>query len=53
MEKQVKIKQAEIQDAERIASLCEQLGYSVTKQQIEQRLGKIKSNNSLLCMLRL
>jgi GNAT superfamily N-acetyltransferase len=46
MDKQFKIRQSEIQDAERIASLCEQLGYSVTKQQIEQRLAKIKNNNS-------
>ena len=44
---QFKIKQAEIKDGERIAVLCdEQLGFSVTNQQIEQRLAKIQNNNS-------
>ncbi|MEH2114184.1 GNAT family N-acetyltransferase [Nostoc sp.] len=42
----IKIRQAEIKDVERIASLCEQLEYSVTNQQIEQRLTKIKNNNA-------
>ncbi|MDZ8258662.1 GNAT family N-acetyltransferase [Nostoc sp. ChiQUE01b] len=46
MDKQFKIKQAEIKDAERIASLCTQLGFTVTTQQLEQRLDKIKNNNS-------
>ncbi|MEH2093008.1 hypothetical protein [Nostoc sp.] len=41
----IKIRQAEIKDVERIASLCEQLEYSVTNQQIEQRLTKIKNND--------
>ncbi|MBC1220631.1 GNAT family N-acetyltransferase [Nostoc sp. UCD121] len=44
---QLKIKQAEIKDAERIAILCdEQLGFTVTNQQIEQRLAKIQNNSS-------
>ncbi|MEJ6480174.1 GNAT family N-acetyltransferase [Nostoc punctiforme UO1] len=43
---QFKIKQAEIKDVDRIASLCEQLEYSVTNQQIEQRLTKIKNNDA-------
>ncbi|MHC5733357.1 GNAT family N-acetyltransferase [Nostoc sp.] len=42
----IKIRQAEIKDVERIASLCEKLEYSVTNQQIEQRLTKIKNNNA-------
>lgn len=42
----IKIIQAEIKDVERIASLCEQLEYSVTNQQIEQRLTKIKNNDA-------
>lgn len=42
----IKIRQAEIKDVERIASLCEQLEYSVTNQQIEQRLTKIKNNDA-------
>jgi GNAT superfamily N-acetyltransferase len=45
MDRQFKIKQAEIKDAERIASLCTQLGFTVTNQQIEQRLAKIQNNN--------
>ncbi|WP_413172421.1 GNAT family N-acetyltransferase [Anabaena azotica] len=40
------IRQAKIKDSERIAILCEQLGYSATKEQIEQRLEKIQNNNS-------
>jgi GNAT superfamily N-acetyltransferase len=40
------IRQPEIKDAERIAILCEQLGYSATKEQIEHRLIKIQDNNS-------
>ena len=42
----IKIRQAEIKDVEKIASLCEQLEYSVTNQQIEQRLTKIKNNDA-------
>ena len=42
----IKIRQAEIKDVERIASLSEQLEYSVTNQQIEQRLTKIKNNDT-------
>ncbi|MCC5639197.1 GNAT family N-acetyltransferase [Nostoc sp. CHAB 5844] len=42
--KQIKIKKAEIKDAERIAILGEQLGYSLTSQQVEQRLDKVKNN---------
>ncbi|MEH1813917.1 MAG: GNAT family N-acetyltransferase [Nostoc sp.] len=42
----IKIRQAEIKDVERIASLCEQLEYSVTNQQVEQRLSKIKNNDA-------
>lgn len=41
---QVKIRPAESQDAERIAILCEQLGYSATQQQIQQRLAQIQHN---------
>lgn len=40
------LRQAEIKDAERIAILCEQLGYSATKEQIEERLNKIQNNKS-------
>ncbi|MEH2364446.1 GNAT family N-acetyltransferase [Nostoc sp.] len=43
---EIKIRQATIKDVERIASLCEQLEYSVTNQQIEQRLSKIKNNDA-------
>ncbi|MEH2413518.1 GNAT family N-acetyltransferase [Nostoc sp.] len=43
---QLKIKQAEIQDAARISILGEQLGYSVTNQQVEHRLAKIKNNHA-------
>ncbi|ACC80951.1 GNAT family N-acetyltransferase [Nostoc punctiforme] len=43
---QFKIRQAEIKDVEIIASLCEQLEYFVTNQQIEQRLTKIKNNDA-------
>ncbi|MEH2375002.1 GNAT family N-acetyltransferase [Nostoc sp.] len=42
----IKIRQAEIKDVERIASLCEQLEYSVTNQQIEQRLTQIKNSDA-------
>ncbi|MDZ8088921.1 MAG: GNAT family N-acetyltransferase [Nostoc sp. DedQUE12b] len=42
----IKIRQFEIKDVERIASLCEQLEYSVTNQQIEQRLTRIKNNDA-------
>ncbi|MEH1799233.1 MAG: GNAT family N-acetyltransferase [Nostoc sp.] len=42
----IKIRQAEIKDVERISNLCEQLEYSVTNQQIEQRLTKIKNNDT-------
>jgi GNAT superfamily N-acetyltransferase len=45
---QVKIRQAEIKDAERIAILCEQLGYFATQEQIKQRLGKILNNDSYI-----
>ncbi|MBD2452074.1 GNAT family N-acetyltransferase [Nostoc sp. FACHB-152] len=41
---QIKIKKAETKDAERIAILGEQLGYSLTTQQVEQRLDKVKNN---------
>ncbi|MHC5933158.1 GNAT family N-acetyltransferase [Nostoc sp.] len=43
---EIKIRQATIKDVERIASLCEQLEYSVRNQQIEQRLTKIKNNDA-------
>lgn len=42
----IKIRQAEIKDVERIASLCEQIEYYVTTQQIEQRLTKIKNSDA-------
>ncbi|MCC5624528.1 hypothetical protein [Nostoc sp. CHAB 5715] len=42
----IKIRQADIKDVERIASLCEQLEYSVTNQQMEQRLTKINNNDA-------
>ena len=42
----LQITQAKIKDSERIAILCEQLGYSATKEQIEERLSKIQNNNS-------
>ncbi|MGV0108046.1 GNAT family N-acetyltransferase [Nostoc sp. DSM 114160] len=42
----IKIRQAEIKDVVRITSLCEQLEYSVTNQQIEQRLIKIQNNDT-------
>ncbi|MBD2299630.1 GNAT family N-acetyltransferase [Nostoc sp. FACHB-87] len=42
--KEVTIKQANIKDAERITILGEQLGYSLTNQQVEQRLNKIKND---------
>ncbi|MDZ7968540.1 MAG: GNAT family N-acetyltransferase [Nostoc sp. DedSLP03] len=44
--KKIKIRQAGIKDVVRIAILCEQLEYSVTNQQIEQRLTKIKNNDA-------
>jgi GNAT superfamily N-acetyltransferase len=46
IDEKIKIRQAEIKDADRITSLCEQLEYFVTNQQIEQRLAKIQNNNS-------
>ncbi|QSJ17369.1 GNAT family N-acetyltransferase [Nostoc sp. UHCC 0702] len=46
IDSQYKIRKAEIKDAERIASLSEQLGYSATNQQIELRFAKIQKNNS-------
>ena len=42
----LQITQAKIKYSERIAILCEQLGYSATKEQIEERLSKIQNNNS-------
>ena len=42
----LQITQAKIKDSERIAILCEQLGYSATEEQIEERLSKIQNNNS-------
>jgi GNAT superfamily N-acetyltransferase len=45
---QVKIRQAEIKDVERIAILSEQLGYSVTIGEIKQRLSKIIKNDSYI-----
>ncbi|AVH69846.1 GNAT family N-acetyltransferase [Nostoc sp. 'Lobaria pulmonaria (5183) cyanobiont'] len=46
VDEKIKIRQAEIKDVQRITSLCEQLEYYVTNQQIEQRLTKIKKNNA-------
>jgi len=46
MLKNLQITQAKIKDSERIAILCEQLRYSATKEQIEERLNKIQNNNS-------
>ncbi|MCW5314595.1 GNAT family N-acetyltransferase [Nostoc sp. KVJ3] len=43
---QFKIKQAEIKDAERIAILAKQLGYSVMNQQVEQRLARIQNDDA-------
>lgn len=42
----IQIRLAEGKDAERIAVLCDQLGYSATSQQIEQRLVQIQDNKS-------
>ncbi|MDZ8053802.1 MAG: GNAT family N-acetyltransferase [Aulosira sp. ZfuVER01] len=42
----IQIRLAEAKDAERIAILCEQLGYFATPQQIEQRLVQIQNNKS-------
>lgn len=42
----LEIRQAEIKDAQRIAILCEQLEYTVTQSQVEQRLTKIQNNDS-------
>ncbi|MCG6134627.1 MAG: GNAT family N-acetyltransferase [Nostoc sp. LLA-1] len=42
----IKIRQAEMKDVERIVSLCEQLEYSVTNKQIEQRLAKILNSDA-------
>ncbi|WP_445634380.1 Ribosomal protein S18 acetylase RimI [Nostoc sp. DSM 114161] len=44
--KQVQTRQSQIQDAEQIAILSEQLNYPATKTQIEQRLVQIENNNS-------
>ena len=44
----IKIRQAEIQDAERIATLSQQLGYSVTLEEIKQRLDRILNNDSYI-----
>jgi len=44
--KELKIRQAEIKDAQKIAILSEQLGYSLTNQQVKQRLAKIQSNDA-------
>ena len=46
VDEKIKIRQAEIKDVQRIAVLCEQLEYSVTNQQIKQRLSKIKNNDA-------
>ncbi|MDM9384032.1 GNAT family N-acetyltransferase [Chlorogloeopsis sp. ULAP01] len=46
VDEQIKVRQADIKDAERIANLCEQFEYYVTNQQIEQRLAKIHNNNA-------
>ncbi|MDZ8186972.1 MAG: GNAT family N-acetyltransferase [Nostoc sp. ChiSLP02] len=43
---QIKIREAELRDTERIANLSEQLEYDVTNQQIEERLTKIHHDNS-------
>ncbi|BAT54518.1 GCN5-related N-acetyltransferase [Nostoc sp. NIES-3756] len=43
---QIIIKQAEIKDAERIVILGEQLGYSLTIEQVKQRLEKIQNNDA-------
>ncbi|BAY34436.1 GCN5-related N-acetyltransferase [Nostoc carneum NIES-2107] len=45
-EDKIQIRLAKDKDAERIAILCEQLEYSTTLQQIEQRLVKIQDNKS-------
>jgi GNAT superfamily N-acetyltransferase len=46
IDQEIKIRQAEIKDAERIAILGENLGYAVTNQQVEQRLTKIQNNDA-------
>ncbi|MFN6499642.1 MAG: GNAT family N-acetyltransferase [Nostoc sp. DedQUE01] len=46
IDRQFKIRESQIQDAEQIAILCDQLNYSATKTQIEQRLVQIQNNNS-------
>ncbi len=43
---QVLIRTAEIKDAERIAILANQLGYSVTNQQAKERIHKIQNNDN-------
>jgi GNAT superfamily N-acetyltransferase len=43
---QVIIRTAEIKDAERIAILADQLGYSVTNQQAKERIDKIQNNGN-------
>ncbi|MEH2182249.1 GNAT family N-acetyltransferase [Nostoc sp.] len=48
---QFKIKKAEMKDAERITILGEQLGYSLTPQQVEQRLKKIQNDDDhVICV---
>ncbi len=46
IQNRVKIRPAEIKDAEQIAILCEQLGYFATQQQIQQRLSQIQYNQA-------
>jgi GNAT superfamily N-acetyltransferase len=46
IDEQVKIKRAEIKDAERIVTLGEQLGYSLTIKQVKQRFEKIQNNDA-------
>ncbi|NMG08424.1 GNAT family N-acetyltransferase [Brasilonema sp. UFV-L1] len=43
---QTKVRLAKSKDAERIAILCEQLGYSATQQQIQERLAHIEQNEA-------
>ncbi|MCP6758952.1 MAG: GNAT family N-acetyltransferase [Fischerella sp. CENA71] len=43
---QVKIRLAENKDTKRIASLCEQLGYFATPQQMQERLAQILQNET-------
>lgn len=46
MSNQFTIRQVETKDVERITILADQLGYSVTKQQLLQRLIKIQNNDT-------